>query len=166
MHLLCNGKMYRPYCRSFWEDRVWQYLSAVLCIFSNHPVLETTLYSKVAFLELKPLIQSLLFRNPQTALQIDQNLDLFKLNGECVIKRLESLPSEAGDRGFLLLSSDRVLTELVCWSNKDVMDVTFKVMLWNLITNNYSLCPLCLSICFIIFFTALAKCKLVCYKLF
>ena len=68
-----------------------------------------------------------LFRNPRSALEIDPTIDLFKLNGECIIKRCESLPSESGDRGFIMISSDRVLTELVGWGNKGVMDATFKV---------------------------------------
>ena len=70
-----------------------------------------------------------IYRNPISALELDRDLELFQLNGESIIKRMCQMPSENGnsDRGFIMLSSDRLLRELVTWGNKAVMDATFKV---------------------------------------
>ena len=71
---------------------------------------------------------TLIFRNPKSVLEIDQDIDLFKLNDEIIVKRVERVPSpNAGaHRGFVMLSSDRLLSSLLGWSNKGVMDGTFK----------------------------------------
>ena len=63
-------------------------------------------------------------------LDLDQDLDLFKLNGESVIKRIHELTSEPGEptRAYIMLSTNRVLRESVGWSNKGVMDATFKAI--------------------------------------
>ena len=44
------------------------------------------------------------------------------------MKSVEQVPSpEAGaERGFVMLSSDRLLSSLLGWSTKGVMDGTFK----------------------------------------
>ena len=70
-----------------------------------------------------------MFQDPQAVFDINPDLDLFKLNGEKVIKREEIIPSLDGTcRSFLMINSDRVLSNLLLSSTKEVMDGTFKLI--------------------------------------
>ena len=75
-------------------------------------------------------------------LELDRDLKLFQLCGESIIKRMCQMPSEDGssDRAFIMLSSDRLLRELVTWGNRAVMDATFKV------------CYLVIAVCMLVYF--------------
>ena len=70
-----------------------------------------------------------LFRTPEAILEIDPNVDMFKLNDESIIKRISQLPTIEGGpaRAFIMLSSDKVLKNILLSSTKGVMDATFKV---------------------------------------
>ena len=64
-------------------------------------------------------------------MDLDPNLDIFKLEGETVVRRVESVPSLPGGptRAFVMISSSKLLQRggLLGWSKQGVMDATFKV---------------------------------------
>ena len=70
-----------------------------------------------------------LFRTPQAILEIDPNVDMFKLNNESIIKRISQLPTIEGGpaQAVIMLISDKVLKNILLSSTKGVMDATFKV---------------------------------------
>ena len=124
---LSSFRWYKP-------SGIWQYMSPVVPISLEHKFLEEMCYSEARNwlnIIIDPKIQKLLllcFRTPQAVLDINPDLDLFKLNGEKVIKRVEIIPSLDGtSRSFIMISSDKVLSNLLLSSTKGVMDRTFKV---------------------------------------
>ena len=105
-------------------------MSTVLPIPPQYQLLEEMCDTQANILFLNIIChKNTLFRTPQAFLEIYPNVDMFKLNHERIIKRISQLPTIEGGpaRTFIILSSDKVLKNILLSSTKGVMDATFKV---------------------------------------